>query len=277
MEKTDKSIKKVFERDSGEKFPITFQMKDGTLMVNATQMGKAYGELKKPVYFLRSKGTRAFINVLKKELDNGENSHRSYIKVPYITVTEGRPSVRGTWMHERLALKYAAWIAPSFENWVYKNITELLKTGKVELDRPNPMSMEEHLDEQTQRTNSLLAAKEVYRQTDGDVASIPQYYYDLTMKLTGEAPRGWVKIGKDMGLPPSVTRKGGREVMRTVSPKYTCALSLADNILTSQKHLSIKNDLQYVVDEVKKGIPMFEGLLKLGVKLPELKVIKAKF
>ena len=180
-------------------------------------------------------------------------------------------------MHERLALKYAAWIAPSFENWVYKSILELLKTGKVELDRPNPMSMEEHLDEQTQRKNSLLAAKEVYRQTDGDVASIPQYYYDLTMKLTGEAPRGWVKIGKDMGLPPSVTRKGGREVMRTVSPKYTCALSLADNILTSQKHLNIKNDLQYVVDEVKKGIPMFEGLLKLGVKLPELKVIKAKF
>jgi hypothetical protein len=267
------TIKKIFERKSGDKFPITFELKDGTLMVNATQMGKAFGENNKPVFFLRAKGTRAFINEMKRSAD----SHFSSNGLPYITVKGGGKIKQGTWMHERLALKYASWIAPSFENWVYENITELLKTGKVELDRPSVMGIEEHFNPEIQRQNSLTVAKEIYRQSKGDVASIPQYYYDLTMKLTGDTPKGWVKMGKQMGLPTSVTKKGGREVMRTISPQFTVALSLADNILSSQKHLSIKNDLQYVIDEVKKGIPMFEGLLKLGVKPPELKGIKALF
>lgn len=272
--KKKNAIVKVFKKKSGDKYPITFELKDGTLMVNATQMGKAFGENNKPIFFLRSKGTRAFINEMKRSADYNFGG----LDLPYITIKGGSDLAKqGTWMHEKLALKYAAWIAPSFENWVYENMLTLLKTGKVELDRPDVMGIEEHLDPQTQRKNSLIVAKEIYRQTKGDVGSIPQYYYDLTMKLTGVAPKGWVKMGKETGLSPDVTRKGGREVMRVLSPHFTIAMSLADNILSSQKHLTIKNDLQYVVDEVKKGIPMFEGLLKLSIELPELKGTKALF
>jgi hypothetical protein len=272
--KKEKPIVKFYDGKSGDKYPITFELKDGTLMVNATQMGKAFGENNKPIKFLRNKQTVLFINELKRSpnLDFGGG------KEPYITVKGGdRKTKQGTWMHERLALKYAGWISARFENWVYENIGELLKTGKVELDRPNMMSMQEHLDPQIQRNNSLTVAKEIYRESKGDVACIPQYYYDLTMKLTGVGPKGWVKIGKDSGLSKEFTSKGGREVMRQLSPKFTVAMSLADSILSSQKHLTIKNDLQYVIDEVKKGIPMFEGLLKLSIKLPELKGTKALF
>ncbi|SFG87420.1 KilA-N domain-containing protein [Pontibacter chinhatensis] len=31
-----------------------------------------------------------------------------------------------TWMHKILALKYAAWLNPSFELWVYKQVEKLL-------------------------------------------------------------------------------------------------------------------------------------------------------
>ncbi|MEM1121660.1 MAG: KilA-N domain-containing protein, partial [Bacteroidota bacterium] len=40
---------------------------------------------------------------------------------------------QGTWMDEKLALKFAAWLSPNFELWVYDRIQELLTTGKTEL------------------------------------------------------------------------------------------------------------------------------------------------
>jgi len=42
--------------------------------------------------------------------------------------------LRGTWMNETLALKFAAWLNPKFELWVYGKIKELLLTGKTELN-----------------------------------------------------------------------------------------------------------------------------------------------
>ncbi len=277
--KKNNKIKKFFERGD-EKYPITFELHDGELMVNATQMGAAFGETRKPQRFLRNKQTLLFINQLRKEFDsNGSNlNHTTYIKEPVVVVgNDKRRSLRGTWMHQKLALKYASWIAPSFESWVYDNILTLLKTGKVELDRPMAQSMQEHLNHQTQRDNTKIVNREIYRQTKGDVGSIPKYHHNLTLKLTGITPKEWVKIGKESGLKKDVTSKGGKEVMRQLSPKFTCVMSLADNILSSQKHLSIKNDQQYVIDEVKKGIEMFDGLLKMGVKTPEYYNNKIKF
>jgi len=30
--------------------------------------------------------------------------------------------LQGTWIHERLALKFAAWLSPKFELWIYDTI-----------------------------------------------------------------------------------------------------------------------------------------------------------
>jgi hypothetical protein len=265
------SIKKVFERGNGEKYPVTFELKDGTLMVNATQMGKAFGELKKPVYFLRSKGTRAFINELKKEFDGyGENSHRSYVKVPYITVTDGRPSLRGTWMHEKLALKYAAWIAPSFEKWVYDNITELIKTGSVELDQGMMQQMQMHLDPQTQRNNTKEVTRKIYLETDGDVKQIPLYHHKSLVNITGLRKKDWVDIGKSKGLPKTTINKGAKEIIRVLEPKFTCVMSLADNMLASTKTLKVE-DQSMIADIAKDGLKMFDRMLKMGVRPQEIR------
>jgi len=40
----------------------------------------------------------------------------------------------GTWAHQKLALKFAAWLSPHFELWVYDKIEELLKTGYTKLE-----------------------------------------------------------------------------------------------------------------------------------------------
>lgn len=102
---------------------ITF-LNGESVMVNATEMAKAFG--KQPVHFLRNEQTQLFISALR---------NRSLAEA--VTVTQGgsRP---GTWMHQKLALKFAAWLSPDFELWVYDRIEELLKHGATAL---NPESL----------------------------------------------------------------------------------------------------------------------------------------
>ena len=47
-----------------EGFPITFENKDGKMMVNATQMAKPFGHGKEPNYWLKTQAAKDFIDVL---------------------------------------------------------------------------------------------------------------------------------------------------------------------------------------------------------------------
>ncbi|WP_266204160.1 KilA-N domain-containing protein [Pontibacter kalidii] len=100
---------KIFQYGSSS---ITFRL-DGELMVNATEMAKPFP--KKRVHdFIRSKQTAAYINELQSETG-----------IPVLVVNRGS-SNSGTWMHKLLALKFAAWLSPKFEVWVYKRIEEII-------------------------------------------------------------------------------------------------------------------------------------------------------
>ncbi|HFA47534.1 MAG TPA: KilA-N domain-containing protein [Bacteroidetes bacterium] len=108
---------------------ITFEFADGNNMINANQMAKPFG--KRIDNFLRLKETKQYIALLEYEI-NSDTSHvreREAIRV----VKGGKPELQGTWMDEKLALKFAAWLSPRFEIWVYDRIHELLTTGKTEL------------------------------------------------------------------------------------------------------------------------------------------------
>ena len=103
---------------------ITFDFGKEQKMINATEMAKPFkGKL--PADFLRLKQTKAFIKELKFHYGN---SHSGKI----INVINGGPQ-RGTWMCERLALKFAAWLSPKFEIWVFEKIQELLKHGYTQI------------------------------------------------------------------------------------------------------------------------------------------------
>jgi len=257
-------IKKFFERNDN-KYPITFEIQDGELMVNATQMGKAFGETKKPQRFLRNRQTMLFINELRKEFDNGSNLNRTYIKEPVVVIGDkARPSLRGTWMHEKLALKYASWISPKFELWVYNNITELIKNGKVELPVPELMQMQQHLDPQTQRDNTKEVAKKIYLSTKGDVKQIPLYHHKNLMKVMGCGKKDILYIGKSKGLSRSITSKGAKEVIRTLYPEKACVLSVADNIMAATPRFGI-DDHDYVLEAAMDGEKMFKKFIKMGV------------
>ncbi len=114
----------IFQYEGSE---ITFKNADGSLMVNLTEMAKSFG--KQPKDFLRIDQTKAFIEELEKSdrLISLSDS-KSSVGIPIVVVKKGGRE-QGTWAHEKLALKFAAWLSPKFELWVYDRIKEILTTG----------------------------------------------------------------------------------------------------------------------------------------------------
>lgn len=106
-------------------YKITFDFGDGNTMVNATEMAKPFD--KAPYNFLRNSSTKQFINALESRFAN--------LRSEQIVRTINGGENYGTWMHEELALKFAGWLSPEFEVWIYQKIKELLTTGKVEIKR----------------------------------------------------------------------------------------------------------------------------------------------
>lgn len=100
---------------------VTFQLDNGDVMVNLTEMAKPFGKL--PANFLNTDQTKRFIEVLQE----------SVIDIPITEIKQGG-STQGTWAHQKLALKFAGWLDARFELWVYDRIEELLKSGYTKLD-----------------------------------------------------------------------------------------------------------------------------------------------
>ena len=80
--------------------------------------------------FLRLKQTKDFIVALETRYADSLNVDNQILRV----VQGGlNPELQGTWMNEKLALKFAAWLSPDFELWIYDRIHELMTTGKTQL------------------------------------------------------------------------------------------------------------------------------------------------
>jgi hypothetical protein len=109
---------------------ISFEFADGNKMINATEMAKPFGKL--VGNFLKSQHARDFIQLLENRYSIWNiGSKREVLRV--VKGGDAYNEIQGTWMDEKLALKFAAWLSPAFELWVYDKIQELLTTGKTEL------------------------------------------------------------------------------------------------------------------------------------------------
>ena len=97
---------------------IEFDVSPDSVMINATEMGKIFEKL--PKDFLGNDSTKSFINECLKK----ENS--PYLDVKNVDDLYTSTQKSGTWMHRILALKFAAWLDPSFELWVYRTTEPLM-------------------------------------------------------------------------------------------------------------------------------------------------------
>jgi len=109
---------------------IEFQLNgDRDVKVNATQMAKIFD--KRIDRFLRTDNTKSFIDALLFTLNGGNKKseftpkrvNSEEIKREDIIQTKGHA---GTFMHRSLSLKFAAWLNPHFEVWIYMTIEKLI-------------------------------------------------------------------------------------------------------------------------------------------------------
>jgi hypothetical protein len=129
---------------------IEFDLSSKGLMVNATEMAKLFS--KDVPDFLLLKSTKEFIS----ECVNNQNSGFILASDENDLVISKQKS--GTWMHRILALKFAAWLNPAFELWVYMTIDDIL-FGKYR-------KLEESLKDSAKRKNRIDDLRTRLQETD---------------------------------------------------------------------------------------------------------------
>lgn len=125
------------------------------VMVNATEMAKAFN--KRIDHFLKADHVKEFISVLEFTPFGGNSTPLTREE---IIQTKGQ---NGTYFHKILALKFAAWLDPKFEVWVYSTIEDIL-FGNYK------RHWEAHIkQEQTKEEMDLLKEKLILNPTSEDV------------------------------------------------------------------------------------------------------------
>jgi hypothetical protein len=96
-------------------------------MVNATDMLKAFPE-KRMNNFLRQKQTIEYISILENHLKSDtQKSVSKDIQILKVIKGNSNNKIQGTWMHKLLAYKFAAWLNPEFELFVYRIFDKVIK------------------------------------------------------------------------------------------------------------------------------------------------------
>lgn len=138
---------------------IQFIHSDNNILVNATQMAKIFEKQVEP--FTRNESTQNFI----KECLKSENSRYLNLKNESDLIDSRQKS--GTFMHRILALKFAAWLDPKFELWVFSTIDKL---------------MMEHYHQHRQISIEALNLKKQLQQKETELFDNPLYIEYATLK-----------------------------------------------------------------------------------------------
>lgn len=97
--------------------PVTFEIGDRLVMVNASQMAGPFR--KQPSDWTRLKQTGDFIASL--------SAVRGIPRTRLVRVVRGGNGIQGTFFHEDVALEFARWLSPLFAIWCNDRIKELLQ------------------------------------------------------------------------------------------------------------------------------------------------------
>ncbi len=165
---------------------ISFEFADGNKMINATEMARPFR--KQIGHFLALQGTRDYILLLESRYRDSDigGTARDVLRV----IKGGVPELQGTWMDEKLALKFAAWLSPEFELWVYDRIQELITTGSTRLQGIPPSGFaatlrllaeqwekQEHINENVREELDKTAQR--LDELESKILSVDYHYYTI--------------------------------------------------------------------------------------------------
>ena len=164
-----------------EQNPVTFLLsKENSVMVNATEMAKIFD--RKVEAFMRNEDTQNFV----KECLKSENSRFINISKEEDLYRSSQKS--GTFMHRILALKFAAWLSPKFELWVYSTIEQILFGKHVERERSfeRTLALQAELSELEYKVNKTGEDFERYLYLRNELSREKSYRTSLTKESLEE-------------------------------------------------------------------------------------------
>lgn len=150
---------------------------------DATRMCQMYG--KRVNNFLRIESTQRYLSALSKKLSIPIEIEKSAMtenqgaepNALIYKVKGGEVDQSGTWVHQRVALKLAAWLNEDFEVWVYGVIEELMTTGQVK--------MADHVKELTE----ALQLKDIELEAVCNEYALLEHRYDRSLYTADELKR----------------------------------------------------------------------------------------
>ncbi len=171
---------------------VTFQLGNGDVMVNATDMAKPFS--KRPAKWLELPSTSQFIEALIAV----RKSDRSKL----VNSINGA----GTWFHEDVALEFARWLSPAFAIWCNDRIKELLRFGITAsqptidtiLDDPdNAIRLLQRLKEE-RAEKERFATQARLQQEQLKIAAPKVQYFDQV--LMSQSTYSTNQIAKELGM-----------------------------------------------------------------------------
>lgn len=171
---------------------ITFQLGNGDVMINATEMAKAFG--KTPKDYLRTQSAQELINALSVRL--------KCLTADLVKVVQGG-DIQGTWLHEDIALDFAQWLSVDFKLWCNDRIKELLKTGVTTISDEdeaiyNAMNILQKRLEASKQKVQMLESKVELQETEIKYLAPKAKYTDEVLQSTSTFTT--TQIAKDLGM-----------------------------------------------------------------------------
>jgi phage antirepressor YoqD-like protein len=171
---------------------ITFQLGNGDVMINATEMAKAFG--KTPKDYLRTQSAQELINALSVRL--------KCLTADLVKVVQGG-DIQGTWLHEDIALDFAQWLSVDFKLWCNDRIKELIKTGVTTISDEdeaiyNAMNILQKRLEASKQKVQMLESKVELQETEIKYLAPKAKYTDEVLQSTSTFTT--TQIAKDLGM-----------------------------------------------------------------------------
>ena len=175
---------------------ITFQLGNGDVMVNLTDVAKAFPE----------KNLSQIINSLEiQEYIRRLTEIKNYSSADLLIVRKGgnNLSKQGTWAHQKVALRVVQKLSPDFAIWVDEKIEELLRNGVATISNEdeaiyNAMNILQKRLEASKQNIQMLESK-VELQEEKIKYLVPKAQYtDEVLQSTSTFTT--TQIAKDLGM-----------------------------------------------------------------------------
>lgn len=173
---------------------ITFQLGNGDVMVNATEMAKPFNKAVND--YLRLPSTNELIKAYTRKSRISDNQL-------VITKRGSLENGGGTWLHEDIALDFAQWLSIEFRLWCNDKIKELLNQGVATISNDDEiiaqaMSVLQKRLEANQKQVQMLEGRNEILQQENQVLIPKAEYFDKT--LSSEDTMRISQIASELGM-----------------------------------------------------------------------------